>query len=212
MNKQLSFPSMPQPEYKAIYKKLGIDLNDFRHTTNIKTGAPGISENSVIAFFPKLGVGIETAKGILRIECHNKQNQYDIDFCLTQDGGPIAFIDNEQRASDYLWQHPEAPPNIPIARFKANIEQWQTRPPSQKVKYYLNYPTQSFHLVRDTSMNNAICCCADDFIYTKPVWHHTFFGYMWVWQCPREKACEGKINQHTIEDWLLSKLVQGGVL
>jgi hypothetical protein len=211
-DRQLSLPNMPYREYADIYKKLGIIEEQFKHTTDIKKGAPAISENTVIGFFPQLGVGIETPKGTLKINRRNKKNPDDIDFDITLDSKPIAFIDNEQRGDDYLWQHPVAPPNIPTSSFKANIEQWHNRPHSQKVKYYLNFPKQSFHLSRNTSMNKAVCCRAEDFIHTKLIWHHTYFGYMWVWQCPREKTCEGKINEHTIEDWVLSKLIEGGIL
>ena len=212
--KEIQLPLLNIPKTtEEIYQRLGFNPLTYDDKIDIKKGLPGQSENTLIGFFPKLGVGIDLPNGtILRIERRNlPPNIYDIDFHILGNENVIAYIDNEQRDS-YIFENLDKPVNIPLDSFRSNIEQWQTRRLSAKVSYYKNYPAQCFHLARSPSMNEAICCWAKDFVYTNPVVWKTFMGMIKVWQVPRERTCYGKINEQTIEDWVLSKLEKEGFL
>ncbi len=201
------------PDYTHLYHKLGINPSEYKHPTDIKHGLPGQSENTTVGFFPKLGVGLVLPNGnTLKFERRNAINKFDIDFQITRSGEPIAFIDNEQRINDFPFLHPDAPLNVPIHSFNSNTQQWQDRPLSNKSEYYLSLPKRCFHLARQSNMNAALCCHAKDFVHLKPETNHTFFGGMLVWRVPRSKTCFGKIHEHTIEDWILLKLDQEGLL
>ena len=210
-SRQLPLFDVPQNR-EQLFQRLGLNPNDFESRIDIKKGLPGQSENSLIGFFPKLGVGIDLENGnTLRLERRNlPPNIYDIDFHILKNKEPMAYIDNEQRDA-FVFDNP-VPVNIPLNSFRANMEQWQYKRLSTKVKYYRNYPTQCFHIARSPDMNSAICCRAKDFIYLKPVLWRTVMGPIRVWQVPRDKTCYGKINESTIEDWILVKLDKEGLL
>lgn len=211
MSIQLEFFNVPR-DRDQLFQRLGLDPKDYQNKIDPKKGLPGQSENTLIGFFPKLGVGIDLPSGaMLRIERRNlPPNIYDIDFHILKGEEAIAYIDNEQRDA-FIFDNP-VPVNIPLNSFRANMEQWQYKRLSTKVKYYRNYPSRCFHIARSPDMNSAICCWAKDFVCLKPVLWRTFMGQIRVWQVPREKTCYGYINQPTIEDWILLKLSQEGLI
>lgn len=212
MGIQLELFNVPR-DRSQLFQRLGLDPNDYQNKIDPKKGLPGQSENTLIGFFPKLGVGIDLSGGdTLRMERRNlPPNIYDIDFHILKGEEAIAYIDNEQRDA-FPFENSTVPMNIPLDSFTSNIEQWQRKRLSTKVKYYRNYPSRCFHIARSPDMNSAICCWAKDFVYLKPVLWRTVMGRIRVWQVPREKTCYGYINQPTIEDWILLKLDQEGLL
>jgi len=209
---QLKLFNIPSSR-ELLFKRLGFDPKIYEDKIDIKKGLPGQSENTLIGFFPKLGVGISLPNNeTLQIKRRNlPPNIYEIDFHILRNEEPVAYIDNEQRQA-YLFEHPKAPVNIPLDSFKGNMEQWQEKRLSTKVTYYKKFPTVSFHIARSPDMNKGICCWANDFICLKPVLWKTKMGPIRVWQVPRDKTCFGYINEPTIEDWILLKLEKEGLL
>jgi len=172
-----------------------------------------ISELTAKWFFPTLSAGVEIKGTKLKLERRNVIDIYDIDFHILKNGTPVAYIDNEQRYDDYPFGHPYVPINIPLHSQKSNRQSRAERPLSTKAEYYIEYPNVSFHLTRRLDFESAICSWAKDFADLEPVWQETRHDWgMRVWQVPRYLTCQGYRDEPTIENWILGKLDQEGLL
>ena len=170
-----------------------------------------LSEDTLPSFFPRLLKSFIYRGYLLELRRDNRWNKKDIDFSIRRDKTPIAYLDNEQRFNSYIFDT-DCTLNIPLCSNKANRLNLGLRVMSIKAKYYKKYPRQSFHIFRHPDLNQAICCWAEDFVRSKPILWDSYMGKILVWQSPREKSCYGRGYESTIEDFVLGKLKQEGIL
>ncbi len=218
-NKQLSFLS-EKSSLEEHLKKIGVKLEEYTDPHSARKGLPVQGEISALAFFPKLSVGLKTKNDEYKIKHRKKKYETDLRIIRKSDLKIVGWVDVETRVEDggdFIFK-PEGkyvPLNFPIHSHRSNWEDWPEEKKfiSGKIIRYRNSPLSSFDLKLRFTRNEGLCTWAYHIIKGFPCNQQTRGGLIFkVYRVSRNKVCYGRINEETIEDFVIEKLLEGGFI
>ena len=219
-HKQLTFLSNEDFLEKHL-RKMGVDPEEYIDPHDIRRGRPAQGERSTLSFFPKLGLGEDQPYPINNkwcwIERGNREDKYQLDHrIVTSNGKVISRSDTETRTEDggdfpFKEEGKKAHYNVPIKTHDSNWQNWpeEKKPLSGKIKYYLRCPFTGFFISLRYTRNEGVCIWVWDLLLSRIEFQsmrEVGLKPFMVFQVPREKTCYGRINEESIENFVIRKL------